>query len=146
MRRSLISLIGLLTVTACGSGGGRGALEIVDAWAPATPPRAEVAAVYLTIDNDSPLDDRLVAVATDRCGTTELHATQIDDNRIMRMRLAGPELLRIPSGGRLEMAPGALHVMCIDPPRPFVAGEELSLVATLEKAGDIVVTVPVEQR
>jgi copper(I)-binding protein len=147
MHRSLLSLIGLLAVmaTSCGDGGS-GTLEIVDSWAPPTPPNAPAAVIYLTIDNDSNTADQLVAVSSDRCGTIELHATQFDEDRVMRMRLAAPEALRIASGERLEMEPGGLHVMCIDLPSPFVAGEQLELVATLDQAGDIPLSVPVEHR
>ena len=66
MHRSLLSLIGLLAVmaTSCGDGGS-GTLEIVDSWAPPTPPNAPAAVIYLTIDNDSNTADQLVAVSSD---------------------------------------------------------------------------------
>ena len=64
----------------------------------------------------------------------------------MRMRLAEPELLQIPSGKTMEMVPGDLHVMCIDPPQPLRAGEMIDLEVTLEKAGTFPVTTPVENR
>ena len=121
-------------------------LEITDSWAPTTPPRAQAAVIYLTIENGTGGDDRLVSVSTDRCGTIELHATQFDENRVMRMRLAEPELLEIPSGETLEMVPGGLHVMCIDPPTPFARGETLDLDVTLEKAGTLQVKTLVENR
>lgn len=123
-----------------------GAVEVTDSWAPATPPNAQAAVVYLTIENGTGTDDRLVAVSTDRCGAIELHATQIDENRIMRMRQAEPELLEIPSGGTLEMVPGGLHVMCISPTTPFATGEILDITVTLEQAGSLQVTTPVENR
>ena len=146
MRSRSIYLLTLLTmlVTSCSSG--TGILEITDSWAPTTPPGAQAAVVYLTIANGTGNDDRLVSVATDRCGVVELHATQFNENRVMRMRLAEPELLAIPAGETLEMIPGALHVMCIAPTSPFQAGEELELIVTLEIAGDIGVTTEVSNR
>ena len=123
-----------------------GAVEVTDSWAPTTPPNAPAAVIYLTIENGTEIDDRLVAVSTPRCGTIELHATQIDENRIMRMRLAEPGLLEIPSGERLEMVPGGLHVMCIEPPTPFSAGESLDLTVTFAEAGTIEITTPVANR
>ncbi len=102
--------------------------------------------IYLTIDNGTEVDDRLVSVSSDRCNTIELHATQIDEERIMRMRLAEPELLEIGSGESLEMVPGGLHVMCINPPTPFAAGEVLDLTVTFAQAGSIEVATPIENR
>ena len=147
MRPALVSsLLGFALITSACSGGGSGILEVTDSWAPTTPPGAPTAAVYLTIDNGTDSDDRLVSVSTDRCGTIELHSTEIDENRIMRMRLAQPESLTIPSGETLEMVPGGLHVMCIEPTSPFADGETLDLVVTLESAGDLDIATVVENR
>ena len=121
-------------------------LAVTDSWAPTTPPGAQAAVVYLTIDNGTGDDDQLVSVISDSCGTIELHATQFDENRVMRMRLAEPELLRIPTGETMEMIPGGLHVMCIDPQKPFELGDEIHLTATLEKAGEIAITTEVRNR
>ncbi len=137
-------LVLFLILAACSTRSG--VLEITDSWAPATPPNAQAAVVYLTIENGTADDDRLVDVSSDRCGTIELHATQIDEDRIMRMRLAEPKLLEIPSGDMLEMVPGGLHVMCLDMPAPFVAGEVLNLTVTLDKAGLYEITTVVENR
>lgn len=141
-RHLLIALV--LVATSCSSRSG--VLEVTDSWAPTTPPRAQAAVIYLTIENGTGEDDRLVSVTSDRCGTIELHATQFDENRIMRMRLAEPELLEIPSGDTLEMVPGDLHVMCIDPPTPFAKGEILDLAVTLEQTGTLEVSTLVENR
>jgi copper(I)-binding protein len=100
----------------------------------------------MTIANGTGDDDRLVVVTIDRCSAVELHSTQIDDNQIMRMRQAGPELLVVPARSELEMAPGGLHVMCIDPATPFVAGEEVAMTVTFERAGNLEVVAPVENR
>jgi copper(I)-binding protein len=144
MRLRYALVIVALLAASCSSG--TRVLEITDSWAPTTPPGAQAAVVYLTIANGTSDDDRLLAVSSERCGAIELHATQFDDQRIMRMRLAEPELLAIPSGATLQMVPGGLHVMCIDPPTPFRAGEMLSLTVTLEKAGLFEIATPVENR
>jgi len=144
MRRLIALLVFAMLIAACSRASG--VVEVTDSWAPSMPPNAPTGVIYLTIDNGSATDDRIVDVTTDRCGAVELHATQIDENRIMRMRLAGPESLEIPSGSTLEMSPGALHVMCIDPPTPFEEGETIDLTVSLEKAGTLEVTTPVENR
>lgn len=143
--RFIPAVAALILLVGCGDSLS-GILEITDSWAPTTPPNAQAAAVYLTIENGTPQDDRLVSVTSDRCGAIELHATQIDENRIMRMRLAEPELLEIPSGDVLEMVPGGLHVMCIDPPSPFASGQQIQLIVDFEQAGSFEITAPVENR
>ncbi|MEA2001900.1 MAG: copper chaperone PCu(A)C [Actinomycetota bacterium] len=146
-RRALIMnlLVVVVFATACG-GSGDGVVTVADSWAPSTPPGAGTAAVYLTITNGTGDDDRLLAVSSDRCAAIELHSTQIDDNQIMRMRQAGPELLVVPARGDLRMVPGGLHVMCIDMPTPFVAGEEIAMTVTFERTGSLPVTAVVENR
>ena len=138
--------IATITVFAAACSSSSGVVEITDSWAPSTPPNAPAAVIYLTIANGTGATDRLTDVTTDRCGTIELHATQIDENRIMRMRLAEPELLEIPSGDTLKMLPGGLHVMCIDPPTPFQVGETLDLTVTLLNAGEFAISTPIENR
>ena len=141
--RSALVLLTLL-VAACSSRSG--VIAITDSWAPTTPPRAQAGVIYLTIENGTGTDDRLLAAESDRCGTIELHATQFDDNRVMRMRLAEPELLEIKSGETMEMVPGGLHVMCIDPTEPFRAGDTIDVSVTLEQAGQLQVSTLVENR
>lgn len=146
LRPLSLTLLTIGLVTSGCSGGGSGVVAVVDSWAPGTPPGAQAAAIYLTIDNGTTSDDRLVAVASNSCEAIELHATQIDDDRIMRMRLAEPELLVVPAGDELEMLPGGLHVMCIAMTDQFVIGDQLELTVTLEEAGDLAVTTPIENR
>lgn len=144
MRRLIVLPVIALLTAACSHLSG--VVAVTDSWAPTTPPHAPTAVIYLTIDNGTATDDQLLDVSSSRCGTVELHATTIDENRIMRMRLATPDLLEIPSGKALDMVPGGLHVMCIDPPTPFEEGEMLDVTVTMEKAGTLQITTPVENR
>ena len=133
-----------LMAAAC-SGDGSGVVEVVDSWAATTPPGAQTAAVYLTIENGTSDDDRVEMVAIDRCEAIELHSTEFEDG-IMRMRVAHPDLLVIPAGERLEMVPGGLHVMCIGLISPFQEGEQLDVTISLENTGAVAATAPIESR
>jgi copper(I)-binding protein len=144
-RRAVATTAFLMTLVAACGGTRGGSLEITDSWAPSTPPNAETAAVYLTVENGTADGDRLISVESDACGSVELHATQLEDG-IMRMRPASPDLLEIPSDGTLEMVPGGLHVMCIDPTEPFTTGGQVHLTAHFEKAGSLAITTPIENR
>jgi copper(I)-binding protein len=140
--RHVIPLL-LVAVAACG---GSGSIEVTDAWARPTPPVAETAALYVSFENGTSSDDRLVGVdAGDRCGTVELHRSAMADG-VMQMRPATPEELAIPSGAALVMEPGGVHVMCIGPSAPFETGDEIELVFEFEQAGTVEVTAPVEDR
>ena len=144
--RSSSALLAMLVLLA-GCGGGRsGLIEVTDAWGPPTPPNAQAAALYVTIANGTDIDAQLVSATSERCGTIELHATSIDDERIMRMRLAEPDLLSISAGDSLTMEPGGLHIMCIGPTAPLAAGEQIAVELLLESATTLQVEVPIERR
>lgn len=146
MRTALYSLMaGVALLAGCG-GGESGVIEVVDSWAPATPPNAPAAAIYLQVANGTGDDDRLVNVELDRCESIELHNTTIDEERIMRMRLAEPAALQIPAGGELVMEPAGLHVMCIGLDAPFRSGEMLELTLVLESGTRLDMAAPVENR
>ncbi len=144
MRLRTLFIVVVLVLAGCSKASG--VIAVTDSWAPSMPPNAPTGAIYLTIENGTGEEDRLVDVTTDRCDTTELHDTQIDENRIMRMRIAGPKLLTIPQGDTLEMMPGGLHVMCLDPPTPFEAGQTLDLEVTMANGEILSVQTPVENR
>ena len=137
----------LLTAVAVGAcSGPTGSMTVTDAWAPPTPPSIDVAAIYVSIENATGNDDRIISATTDRCGRIELHATQIDDDNIMMMRPAGPSLLTVDSDDTIEMAPGGLHMMCLDMPRPLSAGETIDVTVMFESGATLQTAVPVEQR
>ncbi len=135
--------VAIVTSACAGSGG---ILEITDAWAPPTAPNAEVGALYLAIDNRSDADVSISEVSSDRCARTEIHTTDMDENGVMRMRPASPELLTLAPGESLEMGPGGIHVMCMGLEQPFARGERIPvtvLIATGDAASGEAV---VEQR
>lgn len=145
MRTAYCALIAAaMLLSACG--GSSGVIAVADSWAPATPPNAPTAAIYLQVDNGTGDDDRLVDVEIDRCEAIELHNTTIDEDRIMRMRPADPAALEIPAGGELLMEPAGLHVMCIGLAEPFREGETLQLSLILESGIRLETTTPVENR
>jgi copper(I)-binding protein len=59
----------------------------------------------------------------------------------MKMALAGP--LEIPVHGTLEMKPGGYHIMLMGLVKPLKKGDEIEITLTFEKAGAVVVKVPV---
>ena len=117
-----------------------GQVELKDAWARATPGKAENGAAYLTIV--SPGADRLVSVSTPVAKKAELH-TMTTEGGVMKMRpLAGVD---VPAGQPVTLKPGGAHIMLMGLNQSLQAGQSFSLTLSFEKAGQREVTVAVEK-
>ena len=118
------------------------AIQIEKPWARATPGGASTGAAYMTLDNKSNAEDRLIGASSDIAGTVQIHEMKVVDG-IMRMReVAGG--LAIPAGGAVALKPGGYHVMLIGLKKPLKAGDGFPLTLRFQKAGNVSVTVPVE--
>jgi copper(I)-binding protein len=115
-------------------------LEVSQAWARATPARAENGAAYVTIV--SPTPDRLVSVSSPVAKKTELHTMEMA-GMVMKMRpVAG---LDIPAGQPVALKPGGEHIMLIGLEHPLREGQSFPLTLNFEKAGARTVSVAVEK-
>jgi periplasmic copper chaperone A len=115
-------------------------LEVSNAWARATPGKAENGAAYLTIL--SPTTDRLVSVSSPVAKKAELHTMSMA-GMVMQMRpLAG---LDIPAGRPVTLKPGGEHVMLLGLNRPLQEGESFPLTLNFERAGPLSVTAVVQK-
>ena len=115
-----------------------GQIEIGQPWARATPGKAQIGAVYLTIR--APAGDRLVSVSSPVAAAVELHEHTMA-GMVMRMRpLAG---LAIPAGQTVALAPGGMHIMLVGLKAPLREGQSFALTLTFAKAGPQTVTVMV---
>lgn len=120
-------------------------IKIEDAYARAAMPNAKAGAAFMHIVNTGDEDDRLVAVASDIAMKTELH-THIDDgNGIMRM-VEVEEGFSVPAGETHMLKRGGDHVMFMGLKGPMNDGETVTVTLTFEKAGEIVVEIPVDLR
>lgn len=114
--------------------------KIDRAWARATPGSARTSAAYLRIE--SPVDDRLIGLATPVARKAELH-THVEEDGVMQMHEVEGGVA-LPANQVLQLQPGGLlHVMLIDLNKPLKAGDSFPLTLTFEKAGprDVMVTV-----
>jgi periplasmic copper chaperone A len=115
-------------------------VEIKDAWARATPGKAENGAAYLTIQ--SPVADRLVAVSSPVAKKAGLH-TMTMEGSVMKMRpLSGVD---VPANQPVSLKPGGLHIMLEGLNEPLQAGKSFPLTVTFEHAGQKQVEVAVEK-
>ena len=89
---------------------------------------AETAAFYMTITNNSDVDDQLIGVETAVCNPAELHTTHMD-NGVMKMRQVEGGI-PIPANSTTALEPGSFHIMCIGLTQPLATGEEIPLTLT----------------
>jgi len=112
-----------------------GTLAISDLWTRATPPRAQAAGGFLTIENSGREPDRLTGAASPVAGRVEIHQMRMQDGiMIMRPVEGGVE---IPADGEVILAPGGFHIMFMDLNEAFTEGETVPMTLHFEKAGDL---------
>ncbi len=124
LRLALIAAALLLPLAAMNAAAAEESGPKVDrAWARATPGAARTGAAYFRIK--SPIDDRLIGLASPVAGKAELH-THSEENGIMRMRMVEGGVAVL-AAQVLELKPGGpLHVMLTDLKQPLKVGGQFS--------------------
>ncbi|MBK1635173.1 copper chaperone PCu(A)C [Rhodovulum adriaticum] len=120
-----------------------GEIAITDPYARASTMMSKSGAAFMVIENAGTQDDRLVAATSDVAAKVELHTHEEDANGVMRM-VEVEEGFAIPAGGQHVLARGGDHVMFLGLTRPLEQGDMVSVTLTFEKAGEMVVEVPVD--
>jgi copper(I)-binding protein len=115
-------------------------VQVEHPWA--RPSAGQTGAVYMTIANKGPVDDRLVSAVTPVADQAQLH-TEVNDKGIIKMRPVSA--IDVKPGGQTMLKPGGLHLMLIGLKQPLKVGESFPLTLTFEKAGTLDVTVTVEK-
>jgi copper(I)-binding protein len=110
-----------------------GNLELTDLWARATPPGAVAGGGFMTITNTGDQPDRLIAFSSPVAAIGEVHEMKVEDG-VMTMRPL-ENGLEIPAHASVTLAPGGYHIMFIDLKEPIVAGADVPVTLTFEKAG-----------
>ncbi len=142
MKRTIfvLSLTVLFFLLAAGCGTG-GELTVSDAWArPAA--AGGNSAVYFVIEN-SGAEDALLGASVAVADSAEMHRSVMDEG-VMRMEMQPS--VAVPGGGRVAFEPGGLHIMLIGLKEDLNPGDSLEVTLTFEKAGEITLQVPVEER
>jgi len=118
-----------------------GNLRIETPWARATPKGAEVGSAYLTIQNDGAEADTLLGGSAD-IGAVQVHEMSMAGG-VMKMReLTGG--LAIAPHASVKLAPGGYHLMLVNLKQALKAGESLKVTLKFARAGEVVVTFPVQ--
>ena len=118
-------------------------LKIADPYARAASPNAKAGAAFMIIENHTATEDRLLSASSDVAARVELH-THIDDgNGTMQMREVEDGFV-IPAGGAHVLGRGGDHVMFMGLTRSLKEGDTVTVTFTFEKAGEMVVDIPVD--
>jgi len=105
-------------------------------------PAEQNGAAYFTIINPTGEDDRLLSVAGQVAFAIELHETS-NDNGVMRMR-HHTDGVSVPAHSILPFAPGGNHVMLMDLRQPLTSGQSFTLTLTFATAGEVEVTIQIQ--
>lgn len=104
---------------------------------------AKTAAVYVTLMNHGAEADALLKISTPAADMAMAHETTMTDG-VMKMREI--ERLELKPHETTTFAPGGNHIMLVGLKAPLKAGEQITMVLTFEKAGDVTIDVPVVNR
>lgn len=102
----------------------RAPLRVTGAWVRTPNPAVDVAAAYLTIENNTNAPVALVAVSSKQAGTVEIHETKTVDGMMSMQKVAS---LAVPAHGSTALAPGGSHLMMIELAQPLLAPVELTM-------------------
>jgi copper(I)-binding protein len=104
-------------------------LDISDAWIKNLPPTISVRAGYMTIHNAQTHTLSIVAIHSDAFASVEIHRTFEQDGM---MRMEPVPSLTIEPDSTVQLAPGGLHLMMMNPTEPTRPGDTLMIVIELD--------------
>lgn len=120
-----------------------GKIIVEDPYARASSPSAKAGAAFMMLANHSGEDDRLIAVTTAAAERAEIHTHIADGDGVMRM-VRIEDGIAVPAGGSAVLKRGGDHLMLLGLTRSFEQGDSIEVTLTFEKAGDMVVTIPID--
>lgn len=118
-------------------------IVIKDPYARSSGPMAKAGAAFMVIENTGPEGDRLIAASSDIAVRVELHTHKDMGEGVMRM-MEVEEGFPVPAGGSHALQRGGDHVMFMGLTGPMEQGKTVTVTLTFEKAGDMVVEIPVD--
>ena len=119
-------------------------IVISDPYARSSGMMAKSGAAFLTIENTGDIDDHLLSVTSDAAKRVELHSHLESEMGVMSMVHVEDGFV-ILSGAKTFLERGGKHVMFMGLNAPFIDGEEITITFVFRDAGEITVTVPVDQ-
>jgi len=118
-------------------------ITISDPYARASSPKAKAGAAFMMISNSGETADRLLSASSDIAHRVELHTHKDMGDGVMKMMEVEAGFV-IPAGGAHMLQRGGDHVMFMGLKQPMLQGETVSVTLTFEKAGEVVLEIPVD--
>lgn len=118
-------------------------IVISDAYARAASPMSKAGAAFMKIMNHGAENDRLIAVSSDVAQRVELHTHKDMGDGVMKMMEVDQGFI-VPAGETHALKRGGDHVMFMGLYHGFKHGDSIEAVLTFEKAGEIVVELPID--
>jgi len=118
-------------------------IMISEPYARSSGPSAKAGAAFLEITNHSGEDDRLISAQSAAAQRSQLHTHKEDGDGIVKM-VHAEEGFALPAGETLTLERGGMHVMLMGLTGPLEQGDKIEVTLTFEKAGDVVVEIPVD--
>jgi copper(I)-binding protein len=115
-------------------------VEIVQPWARASAPGVPVAVVFLRLNNDGDLPERLLRASSPLAERIELRRHVIEGSDIRPQRVGA---IGIPPHETVELIPGGLHLALFGLREPLLPGQRFPMTLSFERAGSAEVTVEV---
>ena len=101
-------------------------------------------AVYFNINNGTVHGDTLLGVESAVADSVEMHLSMSDANGVMSM---GQQMsVEVPANSTVAFKPGALHVMLVGLRNDLAPGDTFTATLKLRNAGDIPVTITVQDQ
>lgn len=113
----------------------------LDGWTRSAPEGVPTSAAYGVIVNLGTEPDTLVGARSMAVEAVEIHEMSMNGDVMQMSPVEGG--LMIPPGGYVELMPGGLHIMLINPLQPIETDARLMLTLTFENAGDMTMMLPV---
>ena len=141
LRLVVITLLAGLVFAATANSFQLGDIDIARPYARPTRVGQQVGAGYLTLTNKG-APDRLLSVTSAMATSVEMHSMAMDGD-VMRMRQVNA--IELPTGAAVALQPGGYHLMLFGLKAPLKAGDHFPMTLKFAKAGEVVVTVNVEE-
>ncbi|MEZ5893968.1 MAG: copper chaperone PCu(A)C [Parvularculaceae bacterium] len=135
----------LWSITAIAHEYEKDAILIAHPWARPSMAAHVPGAMYFDIVNKGEEGDRLLAVKTLRAEAAEIHKSTTSPEGLVSMELQ-KDGVAAPAKSTVSFETGAYHVMLIGLKGKLTAGESFPVTLVFEKAGEVEVTVKVEDR
>ena len=115
-------------------------IHVMEVWARATAPTAEVGVTYFVVHNEGHDTDTLIGVESPVAKKAEMH-TSVMQGDLMKMEKL--DVVEENAHSPVVFEPGGHHVMLMGLDDPLVEGESFPMTLVFEKAGPVEVTVAI---